>query len=216
MDIMKKLFLTAVVVAMATLSVQAQIPAEVKSVMEKCQAAMSNPNGVEYSMDIRISMGPVGMTTNIVTASKGEMERSTMTMKMLGRSVTMQSGYDGNESWSVEQMAGTDTIRISKKHEKSSSDGEIDFGIGEGFKKAKMSVKNDCYVIDYSDPIDKKSEIKKATFKISTKNYTLREMKTSVKGAKVTMTVNKIKIGLKDDYFKLDLSKYPDAVVVRE
>jgi hypothetical protein len=213
---MKKYFLMAVVAVMAAMNVEAQIPAEVKSVMEKCQAAMNNPKGVEYNMDVRLSMGPVGMTTNFVTANKGEMERTQMTMKVLGKSVCVLSGFDGKEGWSLQQMDGKDTIRIKTGDEKKSNDGEIDFDIGDGFKKAKMNVKDDCYVIDYSDPIDKKSEIKKASFKISTKNYTLREMKTSVKGARVTMTVKKIKIGLSDDYFKLDLSKYPNAVVVRE
>ena len=29
------------------------------------------------------------------------------------------------------------------------------------------------------------------------------------------MTVTRIRIGLKDSHFKLDLSKYPDAVVIR-
>ena len=42
------------------------------------------------------------------------------------------------------------------------------------------------------------------------------EMKMSMKGAKATITINKVRFGLKDDYFNLDLSKYPKAKVIRE
>ena len=43
----------------------------------------------------------------------------------------------------------------------------------------------------------------------------MREIRSSARGAKVTMTITKVRVGLKDSYFKLDLSKYPNAVVIR-
>ena len=52
--------------------------------------------------------------------------------------------------------------------------------------------------------------------KIDKDKYYFREMKTKVKGVSMTMRMTKIKIGVSDDVFKLDLKKYPNAVVVRK
>ena len=46
-------------------------------------------------------------------------------------------------------------------------------------------------------------------------DYIMREVRSGARGAKVTMTITKVRVGLKDSYFKLDLSKYPNAVVIR-
>jgi len=79
-----------------------------------------------------------------------------------------------------------------------------------------MKNKGDYYEITFSDPVDKKSEAKKITVKISTKTYRLIEMKTSARGANVVMTFNNYRIGLKDDYFKVNLNQYPKAAVIRK
>ncbi|MBR4506422.1 MAG: hypothetical protein IKP21_06580 [Bacteroidales bacterium] len=213
---MKKIAFLIVAVMLSAISAWAQIPAEVTAVMDKCQAAMSNPAGLEYTMDMKVSMGPVALTNSqLVIGSKGEKNRSSMTMKVLNMSVTFLSGYDGNESWEVRNYGESDTIRISKGRKDKDDEG-IDLDMAKGFRKAKMKLKDGYYEIDYSDPVDKKSELKKLSMKVSAKNYYLREMRTSAKGAKVVMTITKVKIGLSDSYFKLDMSKYPDAVVVRE
>lgn len=213
---MKKVLILCLFALLAIVGVQAQIPAEVTEVMTKCQTAMDNPNGLEYTMDMKLAMGPVTLTNSkLVIGEKGEKNRTLMTMKIVGVEVTMESAYDGKETWEVMHTQGQDTIRITKGNKMKSDDG-VDLDMAKGFKKAKMKLKNGYYEIDYSDPIDKKSDLKKITFLVSAKNYYLHEMRTSAKGARVTMTITKIRIGLRDDYFKLDLSKYPNAVVVRE
>ncbi len=196
---------------------RAQIPAEVTEVMDKCQAAMKNPNGLEYTMDMKVAMGPVTLTNSkLVMGSKGEMDRALVTMKIVGVEVTMESGYDGNETWEIMNTGKADTITITKGAKDRNNGDGADLDLAKGFRKAKMKLKDGYYEIDFSDPIDKKSEIKKLSLKVAAKNYYLHEMRTSAKGARVTMTITKIKIGLKDDYFRLDLSKYPNAVVVRK
>ena len=215
---MKKFLLLAMVVMLAAISVQAQIPAEVNEVMKKCREAMDHPNGLEYTMDMKVAMGPVTLTNSqLIIGSKGEMNRSKMTMKIVGKEITFESGFDGNETWELDCMGDKDTIHITKgKKDSKRDDGGIDLELARGFKKAKMKLKDGYYEIDYSDPVDKKSELKKLSLKVSAKNYYLREMRTSAKGAKVTMTITKIKLGLNDNYFKLDLGKYPNAVIIRE
>lgn len=213
---MKKILLLVVATVVAMASVGAQVPAEVTEVMNKCKAAMSNPGGLEYTMDMKFSMGPVTLTNSqLIIGSKGEMNRTVMTMKIMDHEIMFISGYDGNETWEVQRFANKDSINIIKG-KKDKDDEGVDLELANGFRKAKMKLKDGYYEIDYSDPIDKKSEIRKLSVKVSAKNYYLREMRTSVKGAKVLMTITKVKIGLKDDYFKLDLSKYPNAVVSRE
>ena len=167
-------------------------------------------------MDMKVAMGPVTLTNSqMVMGSKGEMNRSSVTFKVLDQSMTFLSGFDGNESWEVQNYGKQDTIRISKGMKDKDNDG-ADLDLAKGFRKAKMKLKDGYYEIDFSDPADKKSEMKKLALKISAKNYYLREMRTSAKGARVVMTITKVKVGLPDNYFKLDLGKYPNAVVVRE
>lgn len=214
--VMKKI-LFAVLAVVLSLYAQAQIPAEVKEVMSKCSEAMEPPSGLEYKMDMKVAMGPVTLTNSQLTiASKSEKERVEMLMKVMGVEMTMLSGFDGNESWEVISTGKNDTVRIKAGVRENAGDEGVNLDMANGFKKAKMKLKDGYYEIDFSEPKDKKSEIKKLSVKISAKNYYLREMKTSAHGAKVTMTITKIKVGLKDDYFKLDLSKFPNAVVVRE
>ena len=213
---MKRVLMLWVLVVLSVFGVQAQIPAEVTEVMTRCQTAMDNPNGLEYTMDMKVAIGPVTLTNSQrVIGGKGEKHRTSMTMKIVGMEVTIESGYDGKETWVMNRVTDKDTVRISKGNKMKSDDG-VDLDMAKDFKKAKMKLKNGYYEIEYSDPIDKSSEVKRIVFKVSAKNYYLQEMRTSAKGAKVTMTITRIKVGLKDDYFKLDLSKYPNAVVVRE
>ena len=43
----------------------------------------------------------------------------------------------------------------------------------------------------------------------------MREIAFKMNGASVRMVVNRVRIGVSDDIFVLDLAKYPNAVVVR-
>ena len=215
---MRKFISIALFVFLAIAGLQAQIPAEVDEVMTKCRNAMNHPNGLEYTMDMKVSMGPVTLTNSkLVVGSRGDKNRSLVTMTLMGHELTFESGYDGNETWELDCNGNKDTIRITKGKKASQKGNEgINLDLTKDFKKAKMKLKDGYYEINYSDPIDKKSDIKRLSLKVSAKNYYLREMRTSAKGAKVTMTITKIRVGLNDNYFKLDLGKYPNAVIIRE
>ena len=78
-----------------------------------------------------------------------------------------------------------------------------------------MKLDGRYYEITLTKPI-KKDSPSKVVMKIDKDKYYFREMKTKVKGVTMTMTLTKIKIGVSDDVFKLDLKKYPNAVVVRK
>ena len=196
--------------------VQAQIPAEVTEVMNKCRAAMNNPAGVEYEMDMKAGMGPVALKMHFVIAEKGNLYRSYMTTKILGMAVSTESGFDGTNTWSVEHRKNGDTITFTHGDNMKKSDGDLDLDLDSQFRKAKMKHKDGYYDITFSDPKDKTSEVKNITVKISDKNYVMRELRSGARGAKVTMTITKIRVGLKDSHFKLDLTKYPDAVIIRK
>lgn len=214
---MKRLAIVALAVLWTAVGAHAQVPAEVTEVMRKCGKAMSNPAGMEFDMDMTVSVAIVSFKSKLVTATRGEKNRQVMTAKVMGHEVVTESCSDGVQEWTyVHTGEGSDTIHIGKASGEKKRDGDIDLGMADEFKKATMKLKDGYYVIDFSKPVDKSSEIKSMTVKVSAKNYVLREMKTSVKGARVTMTINKIKVGLNDDYFKFDPGKYPNAVVVRD
>ncbi len=210
---MKKYFIIILTAMMALVSAQAQIPADVAEIMKKSDAAMSSTNGVEITMDMKTSLAFVTLTNiNIVMGSKDDKFKAMMSFSLLGTDMKMESGFDGTHEW----VATKDTVYITQTTTPDNNDNGADLGIYKNYKKAKMKVKSDYYDIDFSDPIDKKSEAKSVNVKVSKSNYQIKEMKMSVKGAKVTIIIKKVKKGLSDNYFKLDMSKYPKAVVVNK
>jgi hypothetical protein len=212
---MKRLFiLLALILGIA--SAQAQIPAEVTDVMEKCRAAMTNPTGLEYEMDMKAGMGPVAMKMHFVVANKGNLNRTTVTTKVLGMEVITESGFDGTDTWEVNHASKGDTITITHGNLQKKSDDNLSLELDKKYNKAKMKHKDGYYEITFSEPKDKKNEAKSMTVKIAEKNYVIREMHTSARGARMTMNITKIRVGLKDNYFKLDLTKYPNAVIIRK
>lgn len=212
---MKKLFLLlALLLDLA--GVQAQIPAEVTEVMDKCRTVMNNPSGLEYEMDMKAGMGPVALKMHFVIASKGDLYRTSMTTKILSMTVNQESGFDGTNTWEIKHSTKGDTIIFTRGNTIAESEGALDLDLDKQYRKAKMKNKDGYYEITFSDPKDKTSEIKRISVKISEKNYAMREIRSGARGAKVTMTITKIRVGLKDSHFKLDLTKHPDAVVIRK
>ena len=210
---MKKYLIIILTAMMALMSAQAQIPADVAEIMKKSDAAMSSTNGVELTMDMKTSLAFVSLTNiNIVMGSKDDKFKALMSFSLLGTDIKMESGFDGTQEW----VATKDTVYITQTTTPDHNDNGADLGIYIFYKKANMKVKSDYYDIDFSDPIDKKSEAKSVNVKVSKSNYQIKEMKMSVKGAKVTIIIKKVKKGLSDNYFKLDMSKYPKAVVVNK
>lgn len=214
---MKKLLLL-ITLAFGIASAQAQIPAEVTEVMEKCRAAMTNATGLEYEMDMKAGMGPVAMKMHFVIANKGNLNRTLMSMTVLGTEIVSENGFDGTDTWEIDYAAKEtqrDTITFTRGNKQKKSEGELSYDLDKQYNKAKMKLKDGYYEITFSEPKDKASEVKSTTVKISEKNYVMREMRTGARGAKVTMKITKVRVGLKDNYFKLDLTKYPNAVVIR-
>lgn len=211
---MKKVVLVLVAL-LGMFGVQAQIPAEVTDVMNRCRTAMTNPSGIEYEMDMKAGMSIIALNTHIVNATKGEKSRYSLSIKVLGVDMTVEDGYDGTESWHFSRSGEVDTITITRGRSQKKKEGELACDYDQVYKKAKMKVKDGYYVITFSEPVDRANEAKTVVVKVSTKNYILRELKTSAKGVTVTMTITKVRVGLSDNYFKLDLSRYPNAVVIR-
>lgn len=211
---MKKVVLMLVAL-LGMFEVQAQIPAEVTDVINRCRTAMTNPSGIEYEMDMKAGMSIIALNTHIVNATKGEKPRYSLSIKVLGVDMTVEDGYDGTESWHFSRSGEVDTITITRGRSQKTKEGELAWDYDQVYKKAKMKVKDGYYVITFSEPVDRANEAKTVVIKVSTKNYILRELKTSAKGVTVTMTITKVRVGLSDNYFKLDLSRYPNAVVIR-
>ena len=211
---MKRLFLL-IALAFGIAGAQAQIPAEVSEVMGKCRTAMTNAAGIEYEMDMKAGMGPVAMKMHFVIANKGNLNRTLMSMKVLGAEVVTESGFDGTDTWEIDHSANGDTITFTRGDIRKKSKGDISLDLDKQYNKAKMKLKDGYYEITFSEPKDKISEVKSISVKISEKTYIMRELRSGARGAKVTMNITKVRVGLKDSYFKLDLSKYPNAVVIR-
>ena len=140
------LFLAAVL-ALAATTAHAQISQEIVNIMKKSQAVLDNPSGVEMVMSIRSGMGPISMTTNMTTYSKGDKSLILMSMKILGREVKTEVGCDGTQVWKYKSRIKTkdvdrrDTLFISpaKKGNKISGGNEIDFNLHEEYRKAMKS-----------------------------------------------------------------------------
>ena len=214
---MKRLFLFLILTLALGIGAQAQIPADVTAVMDKCRQAMDNSAGMEYTSAVKVAVGPVTlMKMDFVIGNKGNLERATMKTKIMGQEIIYESGFDGKESWEVKHSSDGDTITIGNTKKKGSNDGEVDLDLDKMYRKAKMKNKGDYYEITFSDPVDKGNEAKKMTVKISSKTYRLQELKPSAHGGKMTMTFSKYRIGLKDDYFRAPRAKYPGAVVVKK
>jgi hypothetical protein len=212
---MKKVILL-LALALGIANAQAQIPAEVTEVMEKCRAAMTNATGLEYEMDMKAGIGPVAMKMHFVVANKGNLNRTLMSMTVLGTEIVTESGFDGTDTWEIDHSPKGDTITFTHGNKQKKSKNELSYDLDKQYNKAKMKLKDGYYEITFSEPKDKTNEVKSATVKISEKNYVIREMRTGARGAKVTMKITKIRVGLKDSYFNLDTSKYPGAVIIRK
>ena len=190
----------------------AQIPAEVTDVMNRCRAAMTNVAGLEYEMDMKAGMGPVALKMHFVVAKKGDLSRTRVVTKVLGMEITTESGFDGTNTWEVKD----DTITITRGNTMKKGKEEMNLALDKQYRKAKMKQKDGFYEITFTEPKDSSVEAKSVTVKVSDKNYVLRELRSGARGAKLTMTLTKIHEGLHDNYFKLDLSKYPNAVVIKK
>lgn len=225
----KKTILTALFLLVAgTVAMYGQIPAEVTDLIEKSKAKMQHASGVTMEMNVHVSILLIKTDMAMTVSEKGGKSLSKASMKMMGRELVVEKGFDGQQEWQYTRKVlkpedydkgekpDKDTLYITKTAKKSKDKHDINFGIAKEYRKATMKLEGKYYVITLTDPVDKKETPKKTTVKIDKDNYYMREIAFKMNGASVRMVVNRVRIGVSDDTFVLDLAKYPNAVVVRK
>ena len=214
--------MAAILMICGSMSAQAQIDPQATEIMRKCEKVMSNPAGMEMTMTVeaRMVVKLSGMTATV--AMKNEKSKATVVMKVLGREIRMDEGFDGTQEWSYRHIdlkkkgkEVKDTLTIKKSAKKSESNYDIDFNIDKDYKTATVKVSGRYYELTFTNPV-KKDDPKKVVVKIDKDKYYFREMKAKQSGVSMTMTVTKIKLGVSDDIFKFDPKNYPNAVIVRK
>ena len=214
--------MAAILMICGSMSAQAQIDPQATEIMRKCEKVMSNPAGMEMTMTVeaRMVVKLSGMTATV--AMKNEKSRATVVMKVLGREIRMDEGFDGTQEWSYRHIdfkkkgkEVKDTLTIKKSAKKSESNYDIDFNIDKDYKTATVKVSGRYYELTFTNPV-KKDDPKKVVVTIDKDKYYFREMKAKQSGVSMTMTVTKIKLGVSDDIFKFDPKNYPNAVIVRK
>ena len=206
---------------MVAVNVNAQIDSQVIEVLKKSQEKMSSPLGTEIEMTVDVTLMVKLSAMKMKALEKNNKLRVIMESKMFGEELMVETGFDGQQEWNYMHRKGEgskakrDTLTITKTTKKPKNENAIDFGIYKNYKTAKMKLDGQYYEITFTKPV-KKDSPSKVVMKIDKDKYYFREMTTKVKGTKMTMKLNKIKIGVSDDVFKLDLKKYPNAVVVRK
>lgn len=215
---MKRRLLCLLIAFVATVGAMAQIPANVKEVLKKCDEKMDNPAGlvVDLTMKAKV-MAVISLNGTAKMYSKGDKEFMTMTMKAFGQEFREESGFDGQQSWdftAAESKKERDTLVITKTTKAQKSELSLNMDYDKEYKSAKMREKGLYYEIEFSDRINPKMP-KKMTVKIAKDSYYLREFTAVMGMGKVTMTVTKVTVGAKDSMFKLDMNRYKNAVVVR-
>ena len=219
----KKLWMLAVILTLCgTMTALAQIDPQVTEIMRKCEKVMSNPAGLEMTMSIeaRMVIKLSGITATV--SEKNGKSKASMVMKVLGREVKTEEGFDGTQEWSYRHIdlkkkgkEVKDTLTIKKTTKKSESDYDIDFSVDKEYKTATVKVSGRYYELTFTNPI-KKDDPKEMVVKIDKDKYYFREMKAKQSGVSMTMTVTKIKFGVSDDVFKFEPKNYPNAIIVRK
>lgn len=212
--------LTFVLMMCGIMSAEAQISAEVSELLKKVAAKMDHPSGTEVDMNVRAKMFIISVNMKMTVFSKGDKQRMKGTMKILGKTAQIESGFDGQQEWKykhldVKKENKKDTLYIKKVTKKSKADYDVDFDLDKSYRKATIKLKDKYHVITFTNPISK-DDPKKVTMKIDKDNEVLREVSVKEGGATMTLTFNRIKYGVNDNVFVLDTSKYPGAVIVRK
>ena len=206
------------VAIMTAISVQAQIPEEVKDIMKKSAEKFKNDNGLEIDMKLHVGAVIMSMDGTMKVCKKGDKSFSVLSMKVEGHEKYRETGYDGTQTWSYEKVVDEeerDTLTITKDAQKKKEKFSVDMGLDKEYKKAKLKITDKFYEITFTGPL-KKDTPKKSIIRIVKDTYMLHQYETKVSIASMKMTVTKIKLGLSDNVFVFDPKKYPNAVVVRK
>ena len=218
---MKRILMMVAVTMLAVVNIQAQIAPQVVEVLKKSQEKMSSPHGTEIDMTVEVTMMVKLTGMKIKTLEKNDKMRMYVESKVFGKELMVETGFDGQQEWDYthrkddEAKARRDTLTIKKTTKKPANENAVDFEIYKNYKTGTIKLDGKNYEITLTKPV-KKNLPSKVTLLIDKEKYYFREMKTKAKGATITMRMTKMKIGVSDDAFKLDLKKYPNAVVVRK
>ena len=215
---MKKILVMVAVAIMTAMSVQAQIPAEVKDILEKCAEKDHHSGGCELDMKLHVGAVIASMNGTMKMYKKGDKSFAVMQMKVMGHEIYTETGFDGTQTWRYSKAADDeerDTLTITKGALKKKDKFAIDMGLDMKYKKAKLKTTDKHYEITFTEPLNKEMP-KKSIIRIDKNKYLLHEYETKVSIASVKMTVTRIKYGVSDNMFVLDPKKYPNAVVVRK
>ena len=206
------------VAIMTAMSVQAQIPAEVKDILKKCGEKNQHSGGTEIEMKLHVGAVIASMNGTMKMYRKGDKSFSVMKMKALGHDIYHESGFDGTQSWNYSKASDEDerdTLIITKGAQKKKDKFSVNMGLDKEYKKAKLKTTDKFYEITFTEPL-KKDMPKKSIIRIVKDTYMLHQYETKVSIASMKMTVTKIKLGASDNVFVFDPKKYPNAVVVRK
>lgn len=215
---MRKFLVIVAVAMMAVVSANAQFPANIKAVLDKCDEKMLPPSGLVMDISVKMKMLVFSGSGTMKWYMKGDKSFMTMNMKAMGHEMKEESGFDGKQEWEYHTATDKkerDSLIITKTSVAKNNDYGVNIDYEKSYKTAKMKEKGLYYIIDFSDRIDPELP-KKMTIKIAKDSYYLREITTSVSVAKITMTVTKVTKGCSDNWFKLDMNRYKNAVVVRK
>jgi hypothetical protein len=215
---MKRFLVMAVVAMMATMSAMAQFPENVKEVLKKCDEKMDYPSGMVIDMTLKVKVAILSMNGTLKVYSKGDKNFTVMTMKAMGKEISTEYGFDGQQEWDYEPASSKkekDSLIITKTTKPQNNDYDINMDYEKDYRTAKMKDKGLYYEIDFANRINKDAP-KKLTIKIAKDTYYLREIKMPAGSiGSATMTVTKVTKGCSDNWFKLDMNRYKNAVVVR-
>ena len=206
------------VAIMTAMSVQAQIPAEVKDILKKCSEKNQHSGGTELEMKLHVGAVIASMNGTMKMYRKGDKSFSVMKMNALGHDIYHETGFDGTQSWNYSKASDEDerdTLIITKGAQKKKDKFSINMGLDKEYKKAKLKTTDKFYEITFTEPL-KKDMPKKSIIRIVKDTYMLHQYETKVSIASMKMTVTKIKLGVSDNVFVFDPKKYPNAVVVRK
>lgn len=206
------------VAIMTAMSVQAQIPAEVKDILEKCAEKDHHSGGCELDMKLHVGAVIASMNGTMKMYKKGDKSFAVMQMKVMGHEIYTETGFDGTQTWRYSKAADDeerDTLTITKGALKKKDKFSVNMGLDKDYKKAKLKTTDKHYEITFTEPLNKEMP-KKSIIRIDKNKYLLHEYETKVSIASVKMTVTRIKYGVSDNMFVLDPKKYPNAVVVRK
>ena len=211
----------AAILLCGTLSTQAQIDPQVTQILKKCQEKMNDPRGVETTMTLDVGLVVKIMSGTITTVEKGNKMKAMTTMKIMGKSMTMETGFDGTQQWEYEHSTNgkgkKDTLFVTKTTQRPTTEHALNFNLDKVYKTAKAKLNGQFYELTFTNPI-KKDWPKKQVMKIDKDKYYFNEVKSKEEksGATMTMKLTKIKIGVSDEAFKFNPKNYPNAIIIRK